>query len=293
MSPIEPMLAQSTDRNIEDFGDNWVAEPKYDGSRVIYISDGDGDYAMYSRNGKDYSHKFDDIARKLSHRNVILDGELIWMDNEGNHHFKPLGTDRQKALMKDNLVPYYVVFDIMYKGQTDLYRKTLEERRSEISYFNKDGWIKIKRSSDIREMYNEYVKRKGFEGLMLKRKDSIYKKDTRSSDWVKIKPQMEDDFLVVGYTDSDARKFGSLVLTDGKNYVGRVGSGLDQKELEKKMTSVTRDKSFFRPSEVDKEFHPVKPFVVQVRYQSVSDSGKLRHPVLERVRENKTTDSFL
>jgi bifunctional non-homologous end joining protein LigD len=68
----------------------------------------------------------------------------------------------------------------------------------------------------------------GLEGLIAKRRDSVYESGKRSRNWLKIKATQEQEFVVGGYTGGEggrADTFGSLLLgyyEDGKlRYVGR------------------------------------------------------------------------
>src|SRR5699024_7774079 len=75
----------------------------------------------------------------------------------------------------------------------------------------------------------------GLEGVMAKRKDSVYLPGRRTRTWVKLKHAMTRDVLVVGWrtgTGERSPTFASLLLAahDGDElvYLGRVGTGFDE-----------------------------------------------------------------
>ena len=76
--------------------------------------------------------------------------------------------------------------------------------------------------------------------MIAKRLDSAYREGRRTRDWLKVKTEMNDEFVVAGYTRGSGRRagtFGSLVLAvnegDELRYVGNVGTGFDDAEIRK------------------------------------------------------------
>src|SRR5690606_41047550 len=87
------------------------------------------------------------------------------------------------------------------------------------------------------EDYWKASQKLGLEGVMGKRKNSLYHKNSRSRDWVKIKNVNMDDFVVVGLTPSpSARAFGAILLArtvgpDEFEFAGKVGTGFTEKDM--------------------------------------------------------------
>src|SRR5258707_9056329 len=83
----------------------------------------------------------------------------------------------------------------------------------------------------------ELTKKKGMEGIVAKRKDSIYRPGKRTSDWLKIKARLQQEFVVGGFTapKGSRKHLGAVVLgayTDGKlRHYGYAGSGFSEKGL--------------------------------------------------------------
>ena len=128
----------------------------------------------------------------------------------------------------------------------------------------------------------------GLEGLLAKRRDSVYESGRRSKSWMKIKSTKEGEFVIGGYTEgggSRAGTFGSLLLgyydDEGKLvHAGHVGTGFNDKTLKllkEKLEALRTDERPFaeEPSRAGMPFgRPkntpvtwVKPeLVAQVRY---------------------------
>ena len=74
-------------------GGEWLFEPKYDGYRILAFVEG-GSARLVTRNGKDYTHHFKEIARSLEGfaqtRPMVLDGEMTVIGQDGNADFHAL-----------------------------------------------------------------------------------------------------------------------------------------------------------------------------------------------------------
>ena len=87
----------------------------------------------------------------------------------------------------------------------------------------------------------------GFEGIVAKRKSSLYQPGKRSGAWLKIKTTKTAEFVVGGYTKGKGARepLGALLLgywTDGKlQYAGHVGSGLTDNSIEALNKRIHRD----------------------------------------------------
>lgn len=136
----------------------------------------------------------------------------------------------------------------------------------------------------------ELTKEKHLEGIVAKRKDSIYRLDHRTKDWIKCKHLLEDDFVICGYLEKE-RGIVSFILGQYKDkdliYRGHVTMGASL--------------SFFNDFKVEKGSCPffevptgnehaiwLKPQLVAiVKYMMETEQGSLRQPVLKAVRDDK------
>ena len=91
--------------------------------------------------------------------------------------------------------------------------------------------------SSIAGLTYRLAKEKGLEGIIAKRKSSIYRPGKRSPDWLKIKSRPQQEFVVCGFTEGKGSRkhFGALLLGAYRNgklrSFGHSGTGFSQKGL--------------------------------------------------------------
>src|SRR5206468_8238781 len=151
------------------------------------------------------------------------------------------------------------------------------------------------------EALNEQVVKLGLEGIMAKKADSPYRSG-RSGDWLKIRADKIDDFVVVGFTKPKGARggFGSLhvgAYRDGKLiYCGRAGSGFTGDQLDEisaQLQALVRDTPPCEPPEhgalpKGPDHTWVEPrLVCDVRYKEFTPDGLLRQSVFVRFRDDK------
>jgi ATP-dependent DNA ligase len=136
----------------------------------------------------------------------------------------------------------------------------------------------------------------GLEGVVAKKRSSVYVPGLRSSDWLKVKGQEAGEFVIAGYTPGKGARspaFGSLQLgrlSDGKlEYGGRVGGGFDDKTLQQVYQHVRALKKIKKPFDVtvpdESKTVWVEPKLhCEVRYASLTKAGIPRAPVFVRLR---------
>jgi bifunctional non-homologous end joining protein LigD len=301
---FKPMLAHLTPTPPRD--DGWIFEPKLDGYRLLaYIRP--GSVQLLTRNGMEVSGNYPLLTKDISKQaanQMVLDGEVIALDENGRPCFQCL----QQYLRSSRTASWgatpviYYVFDLLYLDGYELFDVPLSQRKEllshvvsesstmrRVAYFEKDG----------PGVFNASVAR-GFEGIMAKRRDSLYRPGQRSPDWLKVKAVVSDDFVIGGYTRGEgnrASSFGALLLgyygAGGKLiYAGHVGTGFDDdtlSELKGKLQSIEIKKC---PFEMEPPLNAptiwVRPeLVAEVRFAEWTRDGRLRTPVFLRVREDK------
>ena len=311
-STIHPMLASSADKPFDS--PDWLFEIKWDGYRAIAFIE-DGRIRLVSRNQNDLTAQFSELSeipKFIQARRVILDGEIVALDDEGRPSFSLMqqrtGFRPGKVrLPKRQGVPVvYYAFDLLYLDGSDLHRVPLERRKQLLQ----DHLV----TSDLLRFSDHYMEKglalfraaeqKGLEGIVAKKRDSIYR-ETRSSDWLKIKITQRQECVIGGWTDPEGTRdcFGSLVLGlyDNKRrliHVGHVGSGFDQQSLKAVFAKLkplgTEKNPFCGEIEALRKVHFVRPeLVAEVKYsewthETAEGSPKLRAPVFLGLREDKT-----
>ncbi|MGH7484784.1 MAG: non-homologous end-joining DNA ligase [bacterium] len=293
-----PMLA--TLAEAPPGGTNWAYELKYDGFRVVSAIV-DGDIAMWSRNELDLAPRFPAVAAALSKLKlpeVVLDGEVVVLDEHGAPRFQLLQQGDRREL--------YIVFDILWLDGKDLRRLTYDERRSLLEKALKRTPSAIKVAEKIEtsgEAALERAKKSGWEGIIAKRRTSIYE-TRRSKEWLKIKVINEQELIVVGWDPSthSSIEIGSLHLAvmgdDGElHYAGRVGTGFSYKQRVWWKNELSKDvvpASMVKDAPRVRDATWVRPrFVVQVAFSEWTADNRLRHPSFLGLREDKKVDEVV
>ncbi|HEY1682379.1 MAG TPA: non-homologous end-joining DNA ligase [Candidatus Tumulicola sp.] len=293
------MLATLVEEPFDD--DDWLFEIKWDGYRAICTIDEDGALTMQSRNDIDLLARFPalgDVAQAFNSAPIIVDGEIVSLDDEGRSSFQ-----RLQEAQKTPRDLTFVAFDLIYADGRDLRKTPLEERKAflERSIRKNDRVLYSKHVVGTGREFFKAAAASGLEGIVGKRRDSTYQ-ERRSRDWVKIKAQHEQEFVVGGWTDPRNSRvgFGALLLGayDGKKlrYTGHVGTGFSQKllkELHARLVKIARDTSPF-DTKVDSNMKPhwVEPqIVVQVRFTEWTRDKLLRHPAFLGERIDKKAAS--
>jgi DNA ligase D-like protein (predicted ligase)/DNA ligase D-like protein (predicted 3'-phosphoesterase) len=298
----KPMLARLAQQPFS--GKDWLFEIKWDGFRAVaYVNDV---LSLRSRNGKELKYNFPELEelRQLA-RNVVLDGEIVVM-KEGKPDFQAL-LERGQAtspleieLQAKRSPVVYVVFDILEKDARSLVNLTLTERKEILKKSVKER--KHVLLSDFveekGEAYYGIALEKGLEGVMAKKKDSVYEPGVRSGNWLKIKKLRSCDCVVFGYTKGSgarAESFGAFLLglygDDGEPvYVGKVGTGFSQemlKTLSERFQQLKTGKAAFSV-DIPDEITWLKPeLVCEVGYQVVTRDMRLRMPRFLSLRKDK------
>ena len=223
---IEPMLLLRTD-SLPD-SEQWLYELKLDGYRAIAFKR-DGVVHLRSRNDNDFSARYPGVVKGLAKLpdNTVIDGEVIAFDDDGRPSFSALQNYGSAAAP----VVYYV-FDVMVLAGRDVMRETLETRREllERKVLPKVSEPVAYASSLDAELpvLVQSVKEQGFEGLVAKRRNSVYEPGLRTGAWMKMRINRGQEFVIGGYTRGtttfDALIFG-YYQGDKLIYVARTRSG--------------------------------------------------------------------
>jgi DNA ligase D-like protein (predicted ligase) len=181
-------------------GKHWLYEVKFDGYRCLAGRDSTG-VTLWSRRGNLFTKQFPHIARACERLppGTLVDGEIVALDESGRISFNLLQHHRSKA---QALLLY--VFDVLiHRGQSVL-KEPLERRRevvSEIFTGIKAAPIALSETVDASATeLNRVAKEFGFEGIVAKRRDSLYESGKRSGAWVKYKVNRGQELVIGGYT---------------------------------------------------------------------------------------------
>ncbi len=231
----KPMLATLAEETPK--GPGWLFEVKWDGFRALARVRG-GEATLASRNGNDLTARFEPVARALPAAlrttDCVLDGEVCALDERGRPSFS--------AMQQGSGPLVYYVFDLLELEGEPLVALPLSERRARLEALvdeNVNVTIKVSPAFDDGEALLAAAKQQGLEGILAKRVDSRYT-GRRSREWLKLKTEQSQEFVIAGYTRGHGRRegsFGALVLGVHRGgelvYAGNVGTGFSDAELDR------------------------------------------------------------
>jgi bifunctional non-homologous end joining protein LigD len=287
---VKPMLATLVNKPFHRPG--WVYEEKYDGYRILVYKE-EKHVTLLSRNGKDRTESFADVAKAvatLRDRTLLLDGEAVAFDRRLVSRFQ--------LLQQGEAPVVFAAFDCLYRNGRDLREKPLRTRREilETAIGETDRLFASRRlGPDGLEAFRQ-AQKKGFEGMVAKNGASVYV-ERRSTDWLKVKVNQEEEFVIGGYTSPAGTRthFGALLLGAYRGadlrYVGSVGTGYTQKTLASLHRGfqplVRKTPPFVDPPRIKGVTWLAPKLVAQVAFHEWTDEAKLRQPVFLGLRDDK------
>src|SRR3954470_19248644 len=302
LASLEPMYCSI---GTEIPGEGWTFEPKYDGIRVVAFVTS-AEVKLMTRNGKDKAQQFPEIVAALkklasqTKRSLVLDGEIVALINGEPGRFQELQSRmhvKESHMIQRNTSSRpaaLILFDILVDGDDVLLREPWSVRRARlVKRIGKrvSSQIRITESSegDGKKMLAK-ARREGWEGIIAKRIDSRYEVGNRSHNWLKLKIEFREEFVVGGYTEprNTREHIGAILLgyfdTGRFIYVGHTGGGFNRKSLEdmyKRLKPLERKTSPFQETpKTNEKAHWVKPeIVVEVKFSEWTADRRLRQPI--------------
>ena len=263
---LVPMAATLTQERFT--GPEWLFERKFDGIRLLAYKNGE-DVQLFSRNHLPQNiPAIQHAIERLPNNELILDGELTWPNGKVAYH----------------------VFDIMWLDGRNVTELSLEERRTLLDQLPLQGPLHRVELIDDSSPW-ERAQKEGWEGVIAKRRGSIYE-HRRSREWLKMKCELSENFIVGGFTDPRGKRvgLGALLVGHYKDddlvFAGKIGTGFDTKlllDLRARLDTLEIEKPpFTRAVGLPRvRAHWVQPeIVVRVGFIEWTVHGKLRHPRL-------------
>jgi bifunctional non-homologous end joining protein LigD len=304
----ETMLATAV--TVPPNGAHWLYEIKWDGVRALCLVK-DGKLEIQTRRGNRCEKQYPELADLPAHltaKVAWLDGEICVLDEKGRSRFEliqpRIGASAAAVprLAESSPVTLFL-FDVLYVDGYDVRAVALEDRKRLLnSIVTPDQHIRISESFDTdgAQMF-EAARQMGLEGVLAKDRRSAYV-SARTSHWLKLKVQSEQEFVIAGFTDGERDYFGALVIAyekDGKwMHAGQVGTGFDQKLMKvihARLKPLNTKTSPIHPKPKIKDpVTWVRPEVVcQVRFLDWTQDGMLRAPVFVALRDDKPADEVV
>ncbi|MGV0604354.1 ATP-dependent DNA ligase [Mycolicibacterium sp. XJ1904] len=297
---LAPML--STEGSVVKLkASQWAFEGKWDGYRVIIDADR-GRLTVRSRRGRDITAEFpqfEAVAADLADHHVIIDGEAVALDEAGVPSFSEMQNRARSTRVE------FWAFDILHLDGRSLLRAKYSDRRKILEALAEGGGLIVPDPlpGDGPEAM-EYARKKRWEGVVAKKRDSTYQPGRRSSSWIKDKVWNTQEVVIAGWRRGEGGRssgIGSLMLgipaDGGLEFVGRVGTGFTDKalaELKKTLEPLETDESPFNerlPRQDAKGVTFVRPELVgEVRYSERTSDNRLRQPSWRGLRPDKEPD---
>lgn len=294
---LTPMLA--TEGSVQKLtATQWAFEGKWDGYRLLVDAD-HGTLTLRSRRGRDVTGEYPQLAAlgaDLADHHAILDGEVVALDDSGVPSF---GEMQNRA--RSTRVEFWA-FDILHLDGRPLLRAKYSDRRRVLTALAEGGGLIVPDllPGDGPEAL-QYARKRRWEGVVAKRRDSTYQPGRRSAAWVKDKIWNTQEAVIGGWRAGNGGRtsgIGALMLgipaLGGLQFVGRVGTGFTEKELgrlKELLVPLHADESPFntRLSNLDaKGVTFVRPELVgEVRYSERTADDRLRQPSWRGLRPDK------
>ena len=281
---IQPMLATKISQPFNDPG--WLYEIKWDGYRIIAHLQ-KGRVTLHSRSLQNYTAWYSPIAEEIASwkHDIVVDGEIVVLNEQGKPDFDAL----QNYKSGDNIT--YYVFDLLWYNGYELLQLPLEDRKAILeSVVPESALIKYSNHFDDGVALFEQVKKMELEGIVCKKRDSIYRPGIRTNEWLKIPTVKRQEFVIGGWTESGSgRPFRSLLFGAYENgkliNIGHAGGGYREKNMKEILSMLkkleTKKNPFANKVETDTKPHWVKPsLVAEFTYATFTRSGKIRKPAI-------------
>ncbi|MGA9576232.1 MAG: hypothetical protein WBV90_01310, partial [Terrimicrobiaceae bacterium] len=206
---IEPMQCKSLTAALPSNG-KWTFEIKFDGYRCIATKVRQ-EVTLFSRHKKVLNKRFPGVVDALASLDsaFVLDGELVALDSKGRPSFQTLQNN-----LSGTLPVYFYCFDLLNRDGENLVSSPIEQRRDLLHSIVAAPEDPLRLSPLLQASSGqvlEAVRKLGLEGVVGKRIGSIYEPGQRSGAWIKLRTNMEQEFVIGGYIP-DARGFDALLV---------------------------------------------------------------------------------
>jgi bifunctional non-homologous end joining protein LigD len=320
---VPPMLATPVDAAFSS--PDWLFEVKWDGYRVETVIR-DGRARIWTRKHNDAATYFPDLAGPapwIRTADAVVDGEVVALDEQGRPSFGRLqertglrglevATGRRRPeterLSKDEraAIPLvYWVFDLLHVDGRSLLDVPLVERKRLLRRLLRPHPM-VRYAPHVEadgEAFLEAARQQELEGIIAKRRESVYEPGRRSSAWLKIKLRREQELVVAGWLEGEGshKDLGSLVVAvndEGRlRHAGQVGSGIDtrtRRELLATLGSIERPTSPIEPAPRLPRVHWVEPrVVIRAEFAEWTRDGLVRQAAFKGVEIAKDPASVV
>jgi bifunctional non-homologous end joining protein LigD len=195
-----------------------------------------------------------------------------------------------------------ILFDILMDGDEVLLHEPWSVRRERLvkrvgKHVTPQLRVTESTEGDGKKMLDQ-ARRQGWEGIIAKRVDSRYEPGNRSRNWLKLKIEFRQEFVVGGYTEprNSREHIGAILLgyfdNDRLIYAGHTGGGFSRQgltDMYRLLKPLERKTSpFSETPKTNEKAHWVDPkVVVEVKFSEWTADRRLRQPIFLGVRDDK------
>ncbi|AZT98307.1 MAG: ATP-dependent DNA ligase [Brevibacterium aurantiacum] len=311
---MAPMLASiGSLRSVRRQAEDWAFEMKWDGIRALATvrpgtEGSSGSIALTSRNGHDMTKAYPELMELATCVDVdcILDAEIVALGPGSRPDFgrlqRRMGLTRESDIERERerTPVHLMVFDVLHADGTSLLKTPYLKRRERLHDLVTEGehvHVPSAFEGTVDEAL-EASRELQLEGVMAKQTGSTYLPGRRTRTWAKLKHSFTRDVIIVGWRTGKGERsatFASLLLAahdkNGLVYLGRVGTGFDDHQLQSLRAKLDRLSRKTPPLDVpaaeSRDANWVRPSLVgEVQFGGITKDGRLRHPVWRGLRED-------
>jgi bifunctional non-homologous end joining protein LigD len=294
-------------------GPEWTYEVKWDGYRAIAVKDGDR-VRILSRNEKDLTHEYPAVVaavRSVRVPSLALDGEIVALDDEGRPSFQAL-QHRSTA----GLTIVYYAFDLLSVGRESMIGQSLAARRARLRLLVLGSGILLSEPlPGSATRIEREIRRLGLEGVIAKRRDSLYRPGQRSDEWIKVKFNRRQEFVVGGFKP-EGESFDSVLVGHYDSsrllFAGKVRAGFTPHERRELVGLIVKHRTpvcpfanlpngqtrgrwgeGITPDDMNALRWVTPSIVVEVSFVEWTRDGLLRHPRYAGLRTDKAAGNVV
>ena len=262
---------------------------------------------LYSRSKKSFNSQYPHLVEALNALpdDTVVDGEIVSLDDSGRPNFHLLQNFRSQASRI-----HYFIFDLLICHGRDLTALPLSQRREFFRQFvNPTSRIRLSEQFEVSASQKlSAVREQKLEGVVAKRKDSVYQPGKRTGAWAKYRVNRGQELVIGGYIPGP-HSFDSLIVgyyrDDDLVYVARVRNGFvpsSRRQVFEKIRGLVSAKMPFvnLPDEKESRWGDsltaekmkqcvwlVPKIVAQIEFLEWTAGDRLRHSQFGGLRDDK------
>jgi len=261
---------------------HFLYQVKWDGVRMLAGVAADG-IVLWNRKLRLRTSLYPDICADLKNLSLpvgtILDGEIISLGEDGRPNFRRVLRRDLARVPRLHIAVAYIVFDCLSGGRASLLNTPIEARQQWIAdRIPAQGVVQHTASYDDGPVLFMRMNQLGMEGIVAKRRGSLYYVGQKRDVWRKVKCWRRIRVRVTGVRVRADGTPASLILAhpEEPDVIGRCASGMTDDAWSRLMHSAIRtdDATLCRlPAGV----------YADVRFLEWTEAGMLRSPILEQI----------